>query len=193
MCIFAFTTTVDLSILVGEARQGSAAAQKCLFDRLSGPMLVFCVRYVKDRQIAEDILLDGFCKFFQELPGFTYQGEAALYGWIRQVLLNKCLMHLRSHKAFLITAESEAGEVPWEEDALDRLSAAEVFRLVLRLPEGYRTVFNLYHIEGHSHREIAALLGISEGTSKSQLSKARSVLQKMILQIGTDYVRQRSK
>lgn len=184
---------MNLSDLVREARQGSAAAQKCLFDQLSGRMLMLCIRYVRSREAAEEILLDGFYKFFRALPDFKYEGEAALHGWLKRIMVNECLMHQRSKKAFFMVSESEAEEIAWKEDALDKLSAAEIFELIVRLPEGYRTVFNLYSIEGWNHKEISLQLGISEATSRSQLSKARSLLQKMVLQNGTDYVKRKNE
>lgn len=184
---------MHLSELIREAKQGSAAAQKWLFDGLSGRMLVLCIRYVKDREAAEEILLDGFYKFFRGLPAFTYEGEAALHGWLKKIMVNECLMHQRKRKAFVMVSDSEAAEVPWKEDALDRLSAGEILQLIIRLPEGYRTVFNLYHIEGWNHKEISLQLGISEVTSRSQLSKARALLQKMLVQNGIDHVKRKNE
>jgi RNA polymerase sigma-70 factor (ECF subfamily) len=98
-------------------------------------------------------------------------------------------MFLRKKQAFVVVSETAAATVPLEEDVLNNLSAADIFNLVVQLPAGYRTVFNLHVIEGMPHTEIAALLGISEGTSKSQLSKARSLLQKMLLQKNITYVK----
>ena len=179
---------MEISQLVKEAKMGSAAAQKCLFDLLAGRMLLLCRRYVKSKEHAEEILLDGFYKFFKGLPAFTYEGDPALNAWLKKIMVNECLMALRRKNVFTIVTESAAEEIPWKDDVLNKLSADEIFLLVVQLPVGYRTVFNLYVIEGMNHREIAGLLGISEGTSKSQLSKAKSLLQKMLLQKGTEYV-----
>jgi len=184
---------MEIATLVKEARQGSTAAQKCLFDQLSDKMLVLCRRYVKSREDAEEILLDGFCKFFKNLDSFHYEGEPAFYAWLKRIMINECLMFLRKKNIFNMVVETAAEEMALEEDALNYLSAAEIFGLVVQLPVGYRTVFNLYAVEGMTHGEIAALMGISEGTSKSQLSKARSLLQKMLLQKGTDYDKRKAK
>lgn len=175
--------------LISEARLGKAAAQKCLFDLLADRMMMVCCRYVKNTADAEEILLDGFYKFFSRLDAFQYQGDAALFGWIKKIMINKCLMFLRKKHAFTIVTETEAEQIPFPEDALDNLSAAEIFKLIIQLPVGYRTVFNLYTVEGMDHAAIAKLLGISEGTSKSQLSKAKAVLQKLLTQKETGYVR----
>lgn len=173
---------MDISQLIKEARQGSVAAQKCLFDQFEGKMVMVCRRYVKTPEDAEELMLDGFYKFFKNISSFNYQGDAALFAWLKKIMINECLMFLRRKTIFTIVSESAAEELLLEEDVLNKLSAAEIFNLVVQLPVGYRTIFNLYAIEGWSHGEIAELLGIAEGTSKSQLSKARSLLQKMLLQ-----------
>jgi RNA polymerase sigma-70 factor (ECF subfamily) len=175
--------------LIREARMGKAAAQKCLFDLLADKMMMVCCRYVKNEADAEELLLDGFYKFFTRLDSFQYRGDAALYNWIKKIMINECLMFLRKKHAFTIVAETEAEEIPFSEDALNNLSAEEIFKLIVQLPVGYRTVFNLYVVEGMGHAAIAELLGISEGTSKSQLSKAKAVLQKLLNQKEITYVR----
>jgi RNA polymerase sigma factor (sigma-70 family) len=184
---------MDTAQLLKEARQGSAAAQKCLYDMWCKKMLLVCLRYVKNEQDAEEALLDGFYKFFKNLQGFTYNGDAALYGWLKKIMINECLMQLRKKNVFSIVTESAAEDVSLEEEALNNLSAKEILSLIVQLPVGYRTVFNLYVMEGMEHKEIAALLGIAEGTSKSQLSKAKILLQKNLLQHGTRYSKQQSK
>ena len=184
---------MDAAQLIKEARHGSAAAQKCLFDLLSDKMMLVCRRYVKSREDAEEVLLDGFYKFFKNIHAFNYQGDAALYGWVKKIMVNECLMLLRKKNVFTIVTESAAEDIALEEAALNNLSAKEIFDLIIQLPVGYRTVFNLYVIEGMEHKEIAALMGIAEGTSKSQLSKAKSLLQKNILQNGTGYARRKSQ
>jgi RNA polymerase sigma-70 factor (ECF subfamily) len=183
---------MDLAELVREAKQGSAAAQKCLFDLLADKMHMVCRRYVKNRENAEEILLDGFYKIFRAMGGFHYEGEGAFYAWVKKIMVNECLMFLRKKNAFNLVTESSAEEIPLDETTLSQLSASEIFSLIVQLPVGYRTVFNLYAIEGMNHREVADLLKISEGTSKSQLSKARSLLQKMLLQNGIEYVRRKT-
>lgn len=184
---------MQLAQWVKEARQGSSAAQKCLFDAFADQLLILCCRYVKTRADAEELLLNGFFKFFTNLPNWQYESDAALYSYLKQVMVNECLMFLRKKKVFQMVAESAAVDLPLEEDALDQLSAAEIYRLILQLPVGYRTVFNLFTLEGYSHEEIGQLLGISAGTSKSQLSKARGLLQKMMAKNGMQYGRELSR
>ena len=123
------------------------------------------------------------------------RGKPTLHGWLKKIMVNECLMYLRKKNAFIMVSESgRAGQIAWKDETLDRLSAEDIFQLIVRLPEGYRTVFNLHSIEGWTHREISALQGFRrEGTSKSQLSKARSLLQKMLSQNGTDYMSKTKK
>jgi RNA polymerase sigma-70 factor (ECF subfamily) len=179
---------MSLPELIKEAKQGSAAAQKCLFDQFADKMMMVCRRYVKSIQDAEELMLDGFYKFFKNLHAFHYQGDASLYAWLKKIMINECLMFLRKKSVFTMVSETAAEELSLQEEAFNNLSAAEIFNLIVQLPVGYRTIFNLYAVEGMSHKEIADLLGIAEGTSKSQLSKAKTLLQKMLLQNQTDYV-----
>ncbi len=184
---------MDISQLIKEAKQGSTAAQKCLFDEMADKLLMICRRYVKNREDAEEMMLNGFYKFFKNLSSFSYQGDAALFAWLKKIMVNECLMFLRKKNVFTISSDLAAEEVSLQEEALNNLSAAEIFNLVVQLPVGYRTVFNLYEIEGMSHKDIAALLNISEGTSKSQLSKSKVLLQKMLLTKGVEYVKRKSQ
>jgi len=179
--------------LIKEAKQGSAAAQKFLFDQLSGKMLMVCRRYVKNNEDAEELMLNGFYKFFKKISSFSYHGDAALFMWLKKIMINECLMFLRKKNVFKIVTEAEVQEVALPEEALDNLSAEEIFKMIVQLPTGYRTVFNLYVLDGMLHKEIAVLLNISEGTSKSQLSKAKVLLQKMLLQNDMDYDKRQTK
>ena len=184
---------MDITTLIKEVKQGSTAAQKALFNIYADKMLLLCSRYVKRKEDAEELLLDGFYKFFKSIHSFTYQGEAAMYSWLKRIMINECLMFLRKKNIFTIVTESAAEEIVLEEKALNNLSADEIFNLIVTLPVGYRTVFNLYVIEGMEHKEIAFLMGIAEGTSKSQLSKARVLLQKLLSQKGIEYVKQKAQ
>ena len=106
---------------------------------------------------AEELLLDGFYKFFKNLSSFTYQGDGSVHAWLKKIMINECLMFLRRKHSFIITTEQEAEEIPLQEEALNNLSFSEIFNLIVELPIGYRTVFNLYVIEGMGHKEIARL------------------------------------
>lgn len=167
--------------LIRSARKKDAAAQRALFDGLAPKMMMICRRYVKSPLDAEERMLDGFVKFFNSLNSFTYQNEAALFAWVKRIMVNECLMFLRKRNLFTTDSEEFSGEILVREDVLDHIATEEIFKMIIQLPAGYRTVFNLYVVEGLSHAEIATALGITEGTSKSQLSKARVMLQKLII------------
>lgn len=179
--------------LIEEVKQGSSAAQKYLFDQFADKMMLICCRYVKGREDAEELMLDGFYKFFKNISTFNYQGDAALYTWLKRIMINECLMFLRKKTVFNIVSETAAEEILLQEEGLNNLSAMEIFNLIVQLPVGYRTIFNLHTVEGFSHGEIAALLGIAEGTSKSQLKKARSLLQKILSQNQIDHVKRKTR
>jgi RNA polymerase sigma-70 factor (ECF subfamily) len=188
-CIYPISqlAKMDLQQLIKECKQGSAAAQKCLFDHFAESMMMVCCRYVKNEQDAEEVLLNGFHKFFLNIGMFQYRNDPSLFVWIKKIMINESLMFLRKRNAFLLTVETSHDNIAWNDDMLGRLNAEDIFKMITRLPTGYRTVFNLYAVEGMNHQEIAELLKITEGTSKSQLFKARQLLQKMLIQLNEEY------
>ncbi len=184
---------MTLSQLVEEAKQGNLAAQQGLFNELYDKMWYVCRRYIKDEWDAEEVLQDGFYNFFKGLSTFKYISDEAMWEWIKRIVINNCLMHLRRKKVFNLVTESHAVEIALNEDLLDRLSADEVLEFILLLPTGYRTVFNLYIVEGMKHNEIASLLQIAESSSRSQLLRARNLFQKILLSKGISYDTQRKR
>jgi RNA polymerase sigma factor (sigma-70 family) len=184
---------MQIAALLSEARQKSKAAEKYLFDMYVGRMMTLCRRYVKNPEDAEELMLNGFFKFFNSLGNFKYENDAAVYAWVKRIMINECLMFLRKQQSFKIVSDSEAENIGVDDDLLDRLSAKEIFDLIIQLPVGYRTVFNLFVVEGLSHVEIARELGIGVGTSKSQLNKARQLLQKNIDKKGGYYAKQQQQ
>lgn len=162
-------------------------SQKYLFDAYSDAMLVVCVRYVRSIPDAEELMLNGFFSFYRSIHRFIYSGTGSLVAWLKKIMVNECLMFLRKKGALKMVNEGHADEVATSGDVLAGISAGDIFKLVTTLPEGYRTVFNLFVVEGYGHKEIAAMLGITEGTSKSQLNKARAILQQLIRQNGIYY------
>lgn len=158
-------------------------AQKRLFDRYAESMMILCFRYIPDREDAKEVMLDAFYNVFKNIEGFSYRGEGSFKAWLKKITVNQCLMHLRKKEAFFIsTDEQVAGDVAMDDNIVDKMSAKEIMRLIHQLPDGYRTVFNLYVFEEKTHKEIATLLNISENTSKSQLHKAKAMMQKKLLQ-----------
>ena len=161
-------------LLINKAIQNDREAQQQLFARHSPKMLGICRQYVKDIHHAEDLLLSGFLKVFTKLSTFKHEGS--FEGWIRRIMVNTCISHLRKKSLIELSDEdfvfNEAAT-----ESLENTSVTEIQKLIDALPEGYKMVFNLFAIEGFKHSEIADLLGVSESTSKSQLFKARRLLQ----------------
>ena len=168
----------DYDIIRG-CLQNSAAMQKMLYDKYAAKMYGIAVRYAHDPEDAKDILQDGFVKVFQNLSKF--KGIGAFEGWMRRIFVNTAIEHYRKKNNTYEIQESHEEQINDREvTALDKLAAVEILNMVKSLPNGYRTVFNLFAIEGYSHKEIADLLNISEGTSKSQYARAKALLQEKI-------------
>ncbi len=165
--------------LINGCMRGDKNAQRQLFEMYSSKMYGVCYRYVKDAMHAEDILVTGFTKIFEKISQFKREGS--FEGWIRRVMVNESLTYLRKSRAMSIEVELEyADRQPDYDNLSDHLEAEDLLAMIESLPPGYRLVFNMYAIDGYSHKEIAEQLGISENTSKSQLSRARTHLQKIL-------------
>jgi RNA polymerase sigma factor (sigma-70 family) len=155
------------------------SAQKQLYDTFSSKMYALCCRYVKDSMEAEDVLVTAFTKILDRIDQF--KGDGSFEGWIRRVVVNEALTYLRRNRSMYVETELEAADRdPDYQHLSDHLEAEDLLNMIQELPAGYRMVFNLYAIDGFSHKEIADQLNISENTSKSQLSRARVFLQKLL-------------
>lgn len=162
------------------ARQGDRRSQKAIYDMLSGKMFAVCLRYMGNKDAAEDILQDGFVTLFTKLD--SYSGEGSFEGWARRIFVNTALMSLRKHDALKGSEDVDAAWDMTSDDptAIEKIGYNELMKMIEALPPGFRTVFNMYVIEGYSHKEIAEALDISETTSRSQLQRARVLLQSKI-------------
>jgi len=150
-----------------------------LFQQYAGKMMTVCLRYAGDQKEAEDILQESFIKVFDHIGQF--RGEGSFEGWLRRIVVNTALRILQRKKIHFSTINDNDETTPAvPPHVLDQLSTGELLQLISRLPEGYRIVFNLYALEGYDHNEIAAMLNINPGTSRSQLAKARKLLQQQI-------------
>ena len=159
--------------------QGKSFAQKMLYDKYSKLFYAICCRYCKDKEDAQDILQDAFLKIYRNLSQFKHEGS--FEGWMKRIVVNTSIEHYRKQINILSFDDQLATEdnTPYTVDEIS-LDEAAILGLIQGLPNGVRMVFNMYVIEGYNHAEIAEKLGISEGTSKSQLSRARALLQKKI-------------
>ncbi|GHB55993.1 DNA-directed RNA polymerase sigma-70 factor [Persicitalea jodogahamensis] len=165
--------------MVKALRQGDPKAQRQLYDRYASRMLGVCIRYVGDHMTAEDVLVEGFMKVFDKIGQF--KSEGSFEGWMRRIMVNESLGYLRQRKRIQeVDIIDEAQQVVDTSLADEALETEEMLQMIDTLPIGYRTVFNLYAIEGYTHAEIAEKLGITESTSKSQLHRARALLQQLV-------------
>ena len=171
------------SELIRSCIEGDRKSQKVLYDRLAPRMFPICIRYIGDRDQAEDVLQDGFITLFAKLE--TYKGDGSFEGWARRVFVTTALMALRKKDALKMSEDLETVRGMKSETAsqTQQIGYKELMKLITSLPPGFRTVFNMYSIEGYSHKEIAEALGISETTSRTQLSRARIWLQNKIKEI----------
>jgi RNA polymerase sigma factor (sigma-70 family) len=165
--------------LIKGCLKGERSAQKHLYELYSPKMYALCYRYVKDSMQAQDILVTAFMKVFDKVSQF--KNEGSFEGWIRKIMVNEALSYLRKQRTMYIETELEFADREVDYDQLsDHLEAEDLLKMIAELPAGYRIVFNMYAIDGYSHKEIADHLGISENTSKSQLCRARTYLQRIL-------------
>lgn len=167
--------------LITACVQGKSWARKEIYETYAPTMMSLCIRYVGNRETARDLLQDGFIKVFTHVDTYSYKGSFG--GWIHRIFVTTALEYLRKADALKLAADvteysHQLKDV--EVSVLDRLSADELMNCVKALPPGYRTVFNMYAIEGYSHQEIADVLGISVTTSKTQFLRARNALKKSV-------------
>ncbi len=164
--------------------KGDRQAQKDLFYLYSGKMMAVCRRFARNQQEAEDMLQDGFIKVYTNLQDFNNQGS--FEGWVRRIIVNTAIKHTK--KKSFSNENSGLDYIPEnsiDPDVLSALSESELIKIISELPDGYRAIFNLFAIEGYSHKEIAELLNIEEGSSRSQLAKARRILQAKVNELYT--------
>lgn len=169
--------------LIRSCVDGNRKSQKVLYDRLAPRMFSLCIRYVGDRELAEDVLQDGFITLFTRLD--SYKGDGSFDGWARKIFVTTALMSLRKKDALKMSEDLEVvrGMKAETTTQLQNIGYKDLMNLVTQLPPGFRTVFNLYAVEGYSHKEISEMLGINETTSRTQFSRARSWLQNKIKEI----------
>ncbi len=169
--------------LLKRCKAGERKAQELLYKQFSSKMLGVCLRYATDKMEAEDMLQNGFIKVFQKIE--DYRNEGSFEGWVRRIMIHSSIEYYRKHHKMMQVVELDDAENTSSVNslAIANLAAKDLLLLIQQLAPGYRIVFNLYAIEGYSHKEIAAITGITEGASKSQLSRARAVLKEQVLKM----------
>ena len=169
------------SALIKKALKNSREAQRVLYELHASKMLSVCRYYIKDAQHAEDVMLNGFFKVFSNLKSF--KSEGSFEGWIRRIMVRESISFLRQQKKIEFSIEEVVVKDDYANNINTNIEVAEIQQLIEALPEGYKMVFVMYAIEGYKHNEIADMLNITEGTSKSQLFKARKMLQEKIKEL----------
>ena len=166
-------------ILIKKCIEWERSAQNRLYALYVSKMFAVCLRYSRNHEEAEDILQEGFIKIYKKLGSF--RSEGSFEGWVRRIFVNTAIEHFRRKRYLQPVTEKEESTLEGNYlSVLDSLAERDILELVQQLSPGYRTVFNMYVVEGYTHKEIGDILGISEGTSKSQLSRAKVILQQMV-------------
>jgi RNA polymerase sigma-70 factor (ECF subfamily) len=171
---------MDHKELIKRCKKRDPEAQKTLYNLLSAPMYKVCLRYFDNEFDAEDTLISGLYKFFHNIDKFEYHNETKLFGWAKRIVVNEALMLIRSRTNFNMVSSDNAQQMSSDVSPLGDLQAQDLLKMIRELPLGYRTVFNLYVIEGYNHVEIGKMLEINTNTSKSQLHKAKAMLRRRI-------------
>ncbi len=172
---------MNLQSIIHHCKTGDRKAQKVLYEGFSKNFLRLSFRYLNDRQFAEDACLEGFYLIFEGFKHFEYQSDAQTEAWMKRIVVNQSLKILRKNKTLLFLQIPEDDFIESNEIGIeDDMTGQELLEIISNLPDGYRTVFNLYIVEGYSHTEIATSLNITEGTSRSQLFKAKAMLKQII-------------
>ena len=169
---------MDEKQLIKACINNDSKAQRLLYEKYDARFFAVCKRYFTDIQQAEDALVKGFLKIFQNLENYSFEGS--FEGWMRRIMINECLMELRKNKVFHLNVDDYSSSISSNQEASQKIEEDDVMKLLDYLPEGCRLVFTLYVIEGYKHKEIAESLGITEGTSKSQLNLAKTKLKDML-------------
>ena len=170
---------MDEKELIKACIKNDSKAQRLLYEKYDARFFAVCKRYFTDVQQADDALVKGFLKIFQNLENYSFEG--GFEGWMRRIMINECLMELRKNKIFHLNVDDYSSSISSNQEASQQIEEDDVMKLLDYLPEGCRLVFTLYVIEGYKHKEIAESLGITEGTSKSQLNLAKTKLKDMLI------------
>ncbi|MFK8045324.1 MAG: RNA polymerase sigma factor [Crocinitomicaceae bacterium] len=167
--------------LIKKCTCGDLLAQKTFYEKFAGKMYGVCLRYMGGSDEAQDVLQDGFIKVFDNLG--KYQKKGSLEGWVRRIVVNTALDQIRKNKKYIDNVDVDSVSYMLDDNSfiVEELEADDLLKIINKLPVGYRLVFNLFAIEGYSHKEIAARLDITESTSKSQYSRARKILRTVLL------------
>ncbi len=172
---------MDESAIIDGCKKHSPSAQLALYQQLASKMMGVCYRYARNKEDAEDMLQESFVRVFTQMH--QYLGTGSFEGWVRKIVVHTCINHLKKHKKIneYVDVLSMGDYLFGEETSTANLQGKEILECIRKLPLGYKTVLNLFAIEGYSHKEIAGLLDIEESTSRSQYVRARNMLEKILI------------
>jgi len=176
--------TLNIDTIVQGCQANQPKYQRMLYEQFAGKLMGICIRYCRNEELAKDALQESFVKIFTKIDGF--KNESNIATWMTRIAINTTLNHLRQGKRYQFIDDNENLAHTIENlhdvdtDSLEKLSQGELIKMLQELPDGYRIVFNMFAVEGYTHKEIADTLGINEGTSKSQLNRARKHLQQLV-------------
>jgi RNA polymerase sigma factor (sigma-70 family) len=178
---------MNLRQLLIECKEKSLLAQQQLYKLYCRKMFLLCRRYTRNDAAAEETMMNGFLKVYSSLDCFEYCGDEAAEAWIRKIMVNESLKYVSIKGNYRLVTGHEMPEPELDEDLIARIDIKLIYKAIMGLATGYRTVFMLYYVEGMSHEEIAATLGIETGTSKSQLSRAKELLRQALIKLDKSY------
>jgi RNA polymerase sigma factor (sigma-70 family) len=175
--------TYTINEIITRCKAGERKAQEMLYKQFASKMLGVCMRYAVDKMEAEDMLQNGFMKIFKKLD--DYRGDGAFEGWVRRIMVHSSIEYYRKHHKIVqvMDVTDLSNEPSVNPAAMANMGVKDLMGIIQQLSPGYRMVFNLYAIDGYSHKEIAEIVGITEGASKSQLSRARTILKEQVLKM----------
>lgn len=176
---------------ISDAQKNDARAQRIIFDTYGKVLYRLAKRYLSVSDKAEDAVAESFFIILKKLNTCHFLAIPPFEMWMKRIVVNECLRILKKDKRFEVLSDGEDLSFIVDDETIESLTAEEIFKVIGTLPTGYRTVFNLYQIEGYTHSEIAEMLNITIGTSKSQLSKAKSLLQKKIIELDPSYAKRK--
>lgn len=182
---------ITLPILY-EAQRKDVRAQRMIFDAYGKVLYRLAKRYLSDQEMAKDAVAESFYIILKKMGSSDFIAIPPFEMWMKRIVVNECLRMLKKSQRFEILPEVDEVNCIVNDDTIENLTAEKIFMIIESLPVGYRTVFNLYEIEGYSHAEISELLGISLGTSKSQLSKAKGLLQRKVIELDPVYAKRKA-
>ena len=184
--VFIYVETLTKQLLmisantISEAKLGNRLAQRSLYESLCPFARLICERYMKYKEDTEDMMQEGFLRFFKGLKDFRYESNGMLFAYTREIMANVCIRQLNKKNVLRTMPETDIPDIAVDEEAICKMDDDKIFAMILCLPVVYRTVFNMYVIENFSHKKIAGLLNIKENLSRTRLSRAKVLMQKMV-------------